>query len=149
MTEDDILLLANIAGGFNYNRVGVPYSDRFPANVKWSNADALNLLVERLTAVPPAPTGAFVGEVTGAPIVFGTYPGVVYTARAATDGNFTWSIESGNEPLWASLDPGFVNDEALTRYGSGTTTNLPVKQGQTIYMRQDGTQPKNARCSMG
>ncbi len=64
ITEDDVGLLAQIAGGFNFNRAGKPYSERFDASVSWAKADALGALVSRLLAPPvelpspPTPTPA-------------------------------------------------------------------------------------------
>lgn len=53
LTDADVTLLANIAGGFNYSRVGLPPAQRFNSSVLWANADALNALVERASSKPP------------------------------------------------------------------------------------------------
>lgn len=140
LNDSEILLLAHIAGGFNYNRVGILPADRFSASVKWANADALNALVEAATAVVAPPTGDV--DVIGGPIgAFETRsyigsPGKVYALQAGADGKF--SVEISGSP-WTTFSTGEkgIFDPARTMNGGATGTPQAVKAGEWCNWKYD------------
>lgn len=82
--ETDLVLLADISGGFNSSRVGKPVTPRWDTSVNWAKADRLSDLVNRLKApeeeqpAPPAPPSGALWAGTRAPIV--DWPGRFFDA---------------------------------------------------------------------
>ena len=91
--------------------------------------------------------GGTVGTLTlhGPVIQFTAYEGTIYSAYCATDGNPSWTCSSGGVKCFISLDPTVPAD---SQWGAGASPDLPVKAGDTIYMRMEGAAVQGARVSM-
>lgn len=149
LTDADYALLSDIAGGFNYNRVGVPWSERFAASVKWANADGLNELCARANpedAHQPAPgPGGSVPVDAGPslpaggsnPVPVHFAPGRAQALRAPMAGNASASLQEAGAGLYGAVLASIPDQIAIadfTTWGAKAIQGLPIQPGQFLVV---------------
>lgn len=161
--DDEAQLLTDLAGALDcgmrlqpfaaarFGNIGIPAaSDSSPTtnpSLNWEHAQRLKNLAARVKNSPvPVPETIFIGfgrvalsSNTGWQTLRN---GNVALAVATAEGHISFTVAAGSGiKCFISTEATFPNDESKTKNGSGTTENLYVRPGQTVFAKYTGNEP--------